>query len=313
MSIEVSAEDANLAQLQDVPVAVVLQSIDQGLVHLPTYRELYYRWERQQWQSQEVDFIADRIQWEDMSDEEHESHVATLATFFQGEACVTDALAPYVLAAPEEEMRIYLTTQLVDEARHTVFFDRFFSEVLEIDAASLEEALAIARQHINPATRHILLEALPETADRIRQEPHNLAHLVEGVVLYHMIVEGTMALAGQRALLERFREEHIFPSLCAGMTALTRDESRHVLFGVRFLRDMLQSDPAYAGVIRDALNHYAPIALEGLTPSAEAIQLMLAEGDDPWKAFRYGRDSLRKKLKVIGLEVALPEIPSASQ
>ncbi|HEU5376090.1 MAG TPA: ribonucleotide-diphosphate reductase subunit beta [Ktedonobacteraceae bacterium] len=312
MSIEISADDANLAQLQDVPVAAVLQSIDQGLVHLPTYRELYYRWERQQWQSQEIDFIADRIQWEDMSDEERDSHVATLATFFQGEACVTDALAPYVLAAPEEEMRIYLTTQLVDEARHTVFFDRFFSEVLEIDAASLEEALSIARQHINAPTRHILLEALPETANRIRQEPHNLAYLLEGVVLYHMIVEGTMALAGQRALLERFREEHVFPALCVGMTALTRDESRHVLFGVRFLRDMLQRDPSCARVVRDALSHYAPIALEGLTPAAEMIQRMQAEGDDPWKAFRYGRTSLGKKLKVIGLEVALPEVPTSA-
>ena len=310
MSIEISADDANLDQLQDVSVAEILQSIDQGLVHLPTYRELYYRWERQQWQSQEIDFIADRIQWEDMSEEERQSHVAALATFFQGEACVTDALASYVLAAPDEEIRIFLTTQLVDEARHTVFFDRFFHDVLEIDGTSLEESLAIAQQYINAATRHILLEALPETADRIRQEPQNLTHLIEGVVLYHLIIEGTMALAGQRALLERFREEHIFPSLCAGMAALTRDESRHVLFGVRFLRDMLQHDASYARVISDAINYYAPIAFEGLTFPDELIQRMLAEGDDPWKSFRYGRDSLRKKLKVIGLEIELPGIPA---
>jgi ribonucleoside-diphosphate reductase beta chain len=310
MSLEISAEDANLEQLQDVPVADILQTIDQGLVHLPTYRELYYRWERQQWQTQEIDFIADRIQWEDMSDEERTSHITTLSTFFQGEACVTDALAPYVLAAPDEEMRIFLTTQLVDESRHTVFFDHFFREVVEIDADGLEEALALARQHINRATSHILLEALPETADRIRQDPGNLPHLIEGVVLYHLIIEGTMALAGQRALLERFREEHVFPALCSGMAALTRDESRHVLFGVRFLRDMLQQDPAHATVIAQAINHYAPIALEGLTPSEELMQLMLSEGDDPWKSFRYGRDSLRKKLKVIGLEIKLPEIPT---
>lgn len=309
MSIEISAEDANLEQLQDVPVADILQSIDQGLVHLPTYRELYYRWERQQWQTQEIDFLSDRIQWEDMSDEERAAHIATLATFFQGEACVTDALAPYVLAAPDEEMRIYLTTQLVDEARHTVFFDRFFRDVLEIDTASLEESLSLAQEHINPATRRILLEELPQTANRLRQEPQNLTNLIEGVVLYHLIVEGTMALAGQRALLEHFRQEHVFPALCVGMTALTRDESRHVLFGVRFLRDMLQSDPQHANVIRRAINYYAPIALEGLTFPAEIIQRMQENGDDPWKSFRYGRDSLRKKLKVIGLEVELPDIP----
>src|SRR5947208_13499025 len=117
MATEISPDDANLAQLQDVPVEAVLRSIDHGLVYLPSYRELYYRWERQQWQAQEIDFIADRIQWEDMSDEERETHIGALASFFQGEASVTDTLGPYVMAVPDEEMRIFLTTQLVDEAR----------------------------------------------------------------------------------------------------------------------------------------------------------------------------------------------------
>jgi ribonucleoside-diphosphate reductase beta chain len=310
MSIETPPDNASLAELQDVPVQAVLQSIDQGLVHLPSYRELYYRWERQQWQSQEIDFLADRLQWDDMGEEEQGSYLATLATFYQGEACVTDALGPYVMAVPDEEMRIYLTTQLVDEARHTVFFDRFFNDVLQIDTASLEESLEVVQQFLNSATRYILLEALPEAAECIRQEPKHLPYLIEGVVLYHLIVEGTLALAGQRALLERFREEHVFPGLCVGMTAVTRDESRHVLFGVRFLRDMCQRDPAFAAIVRDAIDHYAPIAVEALTPTDEMMQQMLAEGDDPWKALRYGHTSLTKKLKVIGLDVKLPPIPS---
>src|SRR6185437_8074612 len=118
-------ETASLAQLQQTPIDTVLNIIDDGLVQLPSYRELYYRWERQQWQTQEIDFLPDLIQWEQMDEEEQEEFVYVISSFFQGEASVADGLAPYVLAMPREEQRYFVTTQLVDEARHTIFFARF--------------------------------------------------------------------------------------------------------------------------------------------------------------------------------------------
>jgi ribonucleoside-diphosphate reductase beta chain len=309
MSIEIASEHASLVQLQRTSIDTVLSSIDQGLVHLPSYRELYYRWERQQWQVQEIDFISDRIQWEDLSEEEQEDHLYSMASFFQGEASVADALAPYVIAMPDEEMRLFVTTQLVDEARHTVFFARFFEEVMGIDEGSLEETLALARQWMNPSMKHILIDSLIDIAERMRKEPHNLAQLVEGVSLYHVVVEGTMALAGQRNLLERYRRENLFPGFRGGFTAVARDESRHVIFGVKFLRDMIQRNPASVDVIRAAIQRYAPVAIKGLTPPDEAMPQMLAVGEDPWLVPRYGVDSLRKKLKVVGIEMELPSVP----
>ena len=309
MSTEIAPEHASPIQLQRTSIDTVLSSIDQGLVHLPAYRELYYRWERQQWQVQEIDFISDRIQWEDLSEEEQEDHLYSMASFFQGEASVADALAPYVIAMPDEEMRLFATTQLVDEARHTIFFARFFEEVMGIDEGSLEETLALAREWMNPSMKHILVDSLIDIADRLRKEPHNLARLVEGVSLYHVVIEGTMALAGQRNLLERYRRENLFPGFRGGFTAVARDESRHVIFGVKFLRDMIQQNPAYVDVIRAAIQSYAPVAIKGLTPPDEAHPQMLAVGEDPWLVPRYGVDSLRKKLKVIGVEMELPSIP----
>jgi ribonucleoside-diphosphate reductase beta chain len=308
MSIEITPENASLAQLQQTPIDYVMNIIDQGLVHLPSYRELYYRWERQQWCSQDIDFIPDRIQWEQLLEEEQEEYLYGLAGFFQGEASVTDALAPYVIAMPNEEMRIFVTTQLVDEARHTVFFTRFFNEVLGIDEGTLEETLAVARQFMNPHMSYILIDALTNVADRIREEPGNLDYLIEGVTLYHVIIEGTMALAGQRSLLEIYRQDNLFPAFRGGFTAVARDESRHVIFGVKFLRDMIQQDATYATLVHAAIEHYAPFALKALMPSEEAIPAMLAMGADPWMIPRYAQESLRKKLKVIGLSMELPSM-----
>src|SRR6059036_199848 len=162
MSIELPLENAPLTQLQQTPIDNVLNIIDQGLVHLPSYRELYYRWERQQWLAQEINFTGDRQQWELMSEREHQDRLYGLSAFFRGEACVTDTLGPYITAMPDEEMRIFLTTQLADEARHTVFFARFFKEVLEIDKTRLEDTLENIQQYMNKHLQYILIDSLSD-------------------------------------------------------------------------------------------------------------------------------------------------------
>ena len=310
MSIDTPLESATLKQLQQTPIDNVLHIIDEGLVHLPTYRELYYRWERQQWRAQDIDFRGDRKQWEGMSQDERDMRMYGLSAFFQGEACVTDTLGPYIIAMPDEEMRIFTTTQLVDEARHTVFFARFFKEVLDVDKEKLEDALAVARGYMNTHLKYILIDALSEVAGRIQREPGNLAHLVEGITLYHVIIEGTMALAGQRSILEFYRMNDLFPAFRGGFTAVARDESRHVVFGVKFLREMIQHDANQAIIVHDAVEKYTPIALEGISPAPEQVQIMLANGEDPWTTPRYAQESLSKKLKVIGLSMKIPQIPA---
>lgn len=309
MSIEMPLESAPLTQLQQTPIDNVLQIIDEGLVHLPSYRELYYRWERQQWQSQEIDFSADRAQWEQMNYDERQSRLYGLSAFFKGEACVTNTLGPYVTAMPDEEMRIFLTTQQVDEARHTVFFARFFKEVLDIDKASLEEQLDVTLQYMDDDLKYILIDALSDVSERIRQEPSNMAYLIEGITLYHVIIEGTMALAGQRSILEFYRNNNLFPAFRGGFTAVARDESRHVVFGVKFLRDMIQRDHANAQIVYDSVNKYAQRAITAISFDEEGVQQMLAMQADPWVSPRYAVDSLRKKVKVIGLSMELPTVP----
>jgi ribonucleoside-diphosphate reductase beta chain len=309
MSIDMPLESAPLAQLQQTPIDRVLNIIDEGLVHLPTYAELYDRWERQQWLSQELDFSVDRKQWEGMGEDERRMRINGLSAFFKGEECVTNTLAPYVTAMPEDDMRIFVTTQLVDESRHTVFFARFFKEALGIDQGTLEGTLDVVTPNLNADLRYILIDALNEVAERIRQQPGELSYLVEGVTLYHIVVEGMMALAGQRGILQAYREMDIFPAFRAGFTAVARDESRHVIFGVKFLREMIQRDRSMAEVVHDAIQKYAQTALDAISVPKDQEQRFLDQGEDPWVTPRYGVDSLRKKIKVIGLEMPMPSVP----
>src|SRR6266508_2552325 len=93
---------------------------------LLSYRELYGLWERQQWRVADLDFSQDVHDWHERFDSERRrGERLGLSGFFLGEQRVTRELGPMMRAVDDEEARIFLSTQIADEARHVVFFDRF--------------------------------------------------------------------------------------------------------------------------------------------------------------------------------------------
>ena len=119
----------------------VQESADRGKAELLDYRQLYELWERQQWRTQDLDFSQDAIDWQSFPEEERFQRMYGLSSFFIGEQRVTDELGPIICAAPTEEMKIFLSTQIADEARHVRFFDRFYSEVGVLDSRDLAARL----------------------------------------------------------------------------------------------------------------------------------------------------------------------------
>src|SRR4029079_12042147 len=95
----------------------LLASADRGESHLLSYGKLYALWERQQWATQDLDFSRDREDWhERMDEEERFARMYGLSAFFIGEQRVTDELGPLMRACPTEDQRIFLSTQIADEA-----------------------------------------------------------------------------------------------------------------------------------------------------------------------------------------------------
>ena len=298
-----AAESAELKQLGDVPVDDVLGIIDR---ETPDYRSLYYRWERQQWEAGAIDFSEDRRQWlEEFTPELRRSFLWGLSSFYVGEEQVTNTLVPFVDAAPTEEQQVFLTTQLVDEARHTVFFDRFYSEALDEQGNDMKSRLQAQTERLNDGFRTLLLEMLPEASERIRADLKDTDALVQGVVLYHLVIEATLALTGQRFLLNYTRERGLLPGFRQGFTAVARDESRHVGFGVKFLKEMVDQDKRYAGVIQDALARIVPVSLTVIDPPGGDMSYFdpLPYGPDDLTTFAF--NSLTKRLNVIGVELTL--------
>ena len=69
-------------------------------------------------------------------------------------------LAPFLLAAPSGEIEIFLATQLVDEARHAAFFDRFMAEVIALEAEDFRGRIAEVEGLMEPGWRAVFDDQL---------------------------------------------------------------------------------------------------------------------------------------------------------
>src|SRR6195256_282007 len=128
---------ANLKELGDIRIDDVLAFIDRGIENMPSYMDLYRRWESQQWSVGDLDFSLDRQDWLEATDLDKKATLWSHRLFFNGEERVTATLAPFVWAAPTPEIEIFLSTQMVDEARPPVFFYRWWRGVGGTDSKKL--------------------------------------------------------------------------------------------------------------------------------------------------------------------------------
>ncbi len=277
---------------------------DRGRVELLSYRELYSLWERQQWAVGDLDFSQDRVDWhERFDDEERHARMYGLSSFFVGEQRVAAELGPMMRACPDEEMRIFLCTQIADEARHVAFFDRFYSEVGVLEADRLDGRLAETSAHLNPEFGDLFDDQLRRRVDRLAAEPEDLETLVEAITIYHMVIEGMLALTGQHFIIDYNQRVGTLPGFVEGFTNVARDEHRHVAFGARFLRESAAQDPRCAEAIKCALAEVGPAAEGVLRPR------WIPEGEEDTQFFgssvnetrAFAMQALTRRLKVIGL------------
>lgn len=279
-------------------------STERGQTELLDYRQLYSLWERQQWAVQDLDFAQDRIDWHERMDaEERFARMYGLSSFFIGEQRVAAELGPMMRACPDEDMRIFLCTQIADEARHVAFFDRFYAEVGVLQADSLQGRLAETSEHLNPDFGVLFDEMLRRRVDRLAQEPEDSEALVEAITIYHMVIEGMLALTGQHFIIGYNERMGTLPAFVEGFTNVARDEHRHVAFGARFLREMALQDERYKQAIARTLGEVGPAAQGVLRPkwmdeSEEDVELY---GVRVSEAREFAALALERRLKVIGL------------
>lgn len=299
-------EDARLDDLKDVSAEVVYRHVDFLNRELPGPIDLYQRWERQQWSATALDFDADRAQWRAAPSHVTVQLEATFSGFFYGEQAVTDTLSPLLMGAPDEDHRLFLSTQIVDEARHSYFFSRFYNQVLDVPGGlrGALNALSVNREEggynaiFDPRTGDLVT-----TTDAVRLDPADRGKWVEAITVYHLMVEGLLALTGQRRALRLLRSIDLLPAFRAGFTAVTRDESRHVSYGVWALREAVRA--GQEGSIRAVVDRtlepcmrvYANPTIDVTDPRDIPPKARI----DPLDTWTFAIESICKRLRAAGV------------
>ncbi|MGN6170202.1 MAG: ribonucleotide-diphosphate reductase subunit beta [Solirubrobacteraceae bacterium] len=274
-------------------------------VKLMTPLELYRLWERQNWISHQIDLTQDQRDWETMPEELREEMAYGLAAFFVGEERVTNQFSGLVMAAEDKHEEAFLITQQVDEARHAQHFNRLYDEVFRFDG-TFEDRLERARTDLNSDYFKLFNGYLVDSHQALLSDPTDIGAKVDFVTIYHMVIEGTLALTGQHFQTDNLERRQILPGHLKAFNLISRDEHRHVAYGTWFLQQKAR-DPELAKRIQDKLAETLPAAAGVLVPPGYQLgdeYEYLGYSSQETNEFAF--TALSRRLKVIG--VGLPAV-----
>jgi ribonucleoside-diphosphate reductase beta chain len=270
-------------------------------IQLNDPQALYRRWEDSHWSPFTIDLSEDGRQWPQMAGDDRELIFYVLSSLMVAEERITTKFSGLLGAYATEEEATFLSTQQVDEARHMQFYARFQDEVIacpEMIVSHVERA----RESVSDAFRQLFDVELVEAHGRLISEPDSLAAKVRFITLYHLILEATLGLTTFKFTTDYLSSEGLLPGFVEGYSKIHHDETRHIGYGVWFLRETVRTQPEMGDVVRQALRDLLPRVADSLAPpdtgSDRDFAAIGASGDDI-RAFALG--GLTRRLEVIGV------------
>jgi ribonucleoside-diphosphate reductase beta chain len=265
---------------------------------------LYRRWEDSQWSPFSIDLSADQLQWREMSGEARELILFVLSSLMVAEERITTKFSGLVGAYGSEEEATFLATQQVDEARHMQFYARFQDAVVaapELIATHVHRA----RAEVSDAFRHIFDEQLVEAHRRLVAEPANLAAKVRFVTLYHLVLEATLGLTSFKFTTDHLSREGLLPGFVEGYSKIHHDETRHIGYGIWFLRETVREHGEMADAVRETLREVLPSVAASLSPPDTGSSGDFdAIGASAEEIRAFALDGLKRRLDIIGVPLS---------
>jgi ribonucleoside-diphosphate reductase beta chain len=252
-------EGAALEEVLNVDIDDVIEYAHKDLKSLPDYTTLYRKYLKQRWDVYDLDFSQDKVDWDEkMTEAERQSFLAIASGFHHGERQVEIELPVFMIGAGEEE-KLHISAQIEDEARHTVFFDRFYREVVGLQGDDIMDILDasfpwVSETFVGP------FGLLAYQADEVRRNPYDERARVRYGTTYFLWIEGVLALSVMKVTLSYARWRGFLPAYYTGFTATCRDESRHVQGGMKYLQDAVRKDPSMIREIHETLRTILTLA-----------------------------------------------------
>jgi ribonucleoside-diphosphate reductase beta chain len=268
-------------------------------IQLNDPQTLYRRWEDSQWSPFAVDLSTDRDQWPTLSEAQRGMIHFALSSLMVAEERITTKFSGLVGAHGSEEEATFLASQQVDEARHMQFYARVQDEVVA-EPALVAEHVQRARAAVSDSFRQIFDLALVEAHEQLVSSPADLSAKVRFIAIYHLIIEATLGLTSFHFITDYLGQNDLLPGFVEGYAKIHRDETRHIGYGVWFLRETIRDHPGQADVVRATLRELlVPVADSLKPPGHGATQELLGVSDEDVRQFAL--NGLTRRLSIIGV------------
>ena len=268
-----------------------------------SYDRLYRLWEQNNWSATAIDFTGDKEHWQTRFDErQRQAALWNYAMFLVGEEAVARTLTPVLDAAPDFAQRIFLTTQIVDEARHHVFFDRFMREVAG-QGRDTKSTLEAVESQLTWGFKQVFGE-LDRLTEALHSSPDDRVLLTQTIALYHVVIEGMLAVPGQHFIQRYIKNLDIMPGFSEGINNVSRDESRHVAFGIKFLGELVRSSDELRAAAIELWDRVLPWSAGVFIPPGRDKSLVECFGFSLIDIYAFGMRSFQTKLKRIGIDAS---------
>ncbi len=278
---------------------IALLHVSDDELQLNDPQTLYRRWEDSQWSPWEIDLSADQEQWPGIRDDARGLIHFALSSLMVAEERITTKFSGLVGAHGSEEEATFLATQQVDEARHMQFYARFQDEVVG-EPAVIAAHVERARDQVSDSFRQIFDVALVEAHEQLVASPADLGAKVRFITIYHLILESTLGLTSFRFITGYLKDNRLLPGFVDGYSKIHHDETRHIGYGIWFLRETVRAHPEQADVVRATLRDLLPAVADSLKPPGDSTtQDLLGVSEDDVRAFALG--GLTRRLSIIGV------------
>jgi ribonucleoside-diphosphate reductase beta chain len=194
---------------------------------------------------------------------------------------------------------IFLTSFALEEAKHTDFFRRWFTEVGADTIALGEMAVASAAErgitYETDRTWGMWESELPQTMRRLLVDRSPRA-VLDAAVTYNQFVEGCLAISGYALWASLFESLGALPAMQEGIRHIRADESRHITYGTYLCQRVLAANPDLIGFARDRMYELQRVWFEANPTDEESEELQAVLG----RQFRdQVEDQIRRRIAVM--------------
>lgn len=222
------------------------------------------------WNPRDWDYSQDIEDWKDLPEENRRALLGITIRFFAGEQVVAEDVVPMLVAARalgRYDWIMFLGTFAMEEAKHAEFFAQWHSRVVGIlDPPEVVPYFLTRGKTVDPTGRfevkEVAHEGLPayaaelERALRAGEQVDIERQMLRYCTLYCAFVEGVLSMPSYEIVVDACTHWDKFPTLKHGFRRILSDEGRHITFGTKAVRLLLEERPEWESEVHDVFDEF---------------------------------------------------------